>query len=114
MKSLSLSIGGVSLIANFIILLLFTDCTNIVVTMSSVVIVTTSLLIFTSSMLPIKDGFKVSLPFLFTFIGMIEYVLSFFVSSESLKNDGFFVAVILFFLFQLICLILINTFSHHD
>ena len=99
--------------ANLAILLLLTNCTNIVVAISSIVIATTALLTFTSSMLLIKDGFKASLPFLFIFVGMIEYVLSFFVSSECLKNDGFFVAIVLLFLFQLICLTLVNTFSRH-
>ena len=113
MKSLSLYLGGVALIANIVILMLLTDCTDIVTIMSSCAIVTTSLLIFTSSMLPIKDGFKVSLPFFFIFNGLVEYVLAFFVNSEQVKNDGFFIAIILLFLFQLFCLILVNAFSRH-
>lgn len=113
MKSLSLSIGGVLLVANLAILILLTDCTDIVTIITSVVILTTSLFIFTSSVLPIKNGFKVSLPFLFVFMGVVEYILSFFVSSETIKNDTFLVSIILLFLFQLICLILVKTFSNH-
>lgn len=113
MKSLSLSLGVVALIANIAILMLLTDCTDIVTIMSSCAILTTSLLIFASSNLPIKDGFKVSLPFLFIFNGLIEYVLAFFVNNEQLKNDGFLITIILLFLFQVFCLIIVNTFSRH-
>jgi len=64
-------------------------------------------------MLHIKDGFKVSLPFLFIFNGLVEYILAFFVNSEQVKGDGFFIAILLLFLLQLICLILVNTLSRH-
>ena len=67
MKSLSLWIGGVLLVANIAILMLLTDCADIVTIMTSCASASTSLLIFTCSMLHIKDGFKVSLPFLFIF-----------------------------------------------
>ena len=113
MKSLSLSIGGVLLIANIAILMLLTNCADIVTIMTSCAIATTALLIFTSSMLPIKDGFKVSLPFLFVFNGIVEYILAFFVNGEEFKNDGFFIAIILLFLLQLLSLIIVNTFSRH-
>lgn len=113
MKNLSLYLGGVALIANIAILMLLTDCADIVTIISSCAILTTSLLIFTSSMMPIKDGFKVSLPFLFIFNGLIEYTLAFFVNSDQLKNDGFFIAIILLFLFQFFCLIIVNAFSRH-
>lgn len=113
MKSLSLWIGGVLLVANIAILMLLTDCADIVTIMTSCAIASTSLLIFTSSMLPIKDGFKVSLPFLFIFNGLVEYILAIFVNSEQVKGDGFFIAIILLLLFQVLCLILVNAFSHH-
>ena len=113
MKSLSLWIGGVLLVANIAILILLTDCADIVTIMTSCAIASTSLLIFTSSMLSIKDGFKVSLPFLFIFNGLVEYILAFFVNSEQVKGDGFFIAILLLFLLQLICLILVNTLSRH-
>lgn len=113
MKSLSLWIGGILLVANIAILILLTDCADIVTIMTSCAIASTSLLIFTSSMLPIKDGFKVSLPFLFIFNGLVEYILAFFINSEQVKGDGFFIAILLLFLLQLICLILVNTLSRH-
>lgn len=115
MKSLSLSIGGILLAVNVAILMLMTNCTDIVVIVSSSVILTTFLLTFTSSVMPIKDGFKVFLPFLFIFNGIIEYILSFFVtaSAENVKNEWFLIAIILLFVVQLLCLILINSFSRH-
>lgn len=114
MKSLSLSLGGLALIANIAILALLTDYPNIVTIMSSCVILTTALLIFTSSNMSIKDGFKISLPFLFTFVGLIEYILSFFVFAKQMKNNGFLIAIILLFLFQIFCLIIVKIISDHD
>ena len=113
MKSLSIYIGALFLIANIVILTLLTNCTNIVIIMSSSVILTTTLFTFVSGIMHIKDAFKISLPFLFAFMGIIEYILSFFINSESVKNDSFFVSIILLFLCQLFCLIIINKFSHH-
>ena len=113
MKSLSLWIGGVLLVANIAILMLLTDCADIITIMTSCAIASTSLLIFTSSMLHIKDGFKVSLPFLFIFNGLVEYILAFFINPEQVKGDGFFIAIILLLLFQILCIILVNAFSRH-
>lgn len=113
MKTLSLSIGGVLFVVNLAILILLTSCANIVTIMSTFAIVSTALLIFASCKLPIKDGFKVSLPFLFVFNGIVEYILSFFINPDQIKNDGFFIAIILIFIFQLICLIIVNTVSRN-
>ena len=114
MKSLILSIGGILLAANIAILMLLTNCTDMVLIVSSSVVLATILLIFVSTILNIKDAFKIFLSLFFVFNGIVEYVLSFFVSTgEALKNDGFLIAIILLVLFQLICLTLINSFSRH-
>jgi len=114
MKSLILSIGGILLAANIAIIMLLTNCTDMVLIVSSSVILATILLIFVSTILNIKDAFKIFLSLFFVFNGIVEYILSFFVAAEeTLKNDGFLIAIILLFLFQLICLILINSFSRH-
>lgn len=68
---------------------------------SSFVIATTSLLVFLSGVLPLKNGFKVSLPFFFSFNGLVEYALSFFIK-DSFKDNGYLVAIIVLFAFQVI------------
>lgn len=81
--------------------------TPTLITSSAVVIITT-LLVFISSAIKQKAAFKVAAPFILGFNGLVEYVLSFFVG-ETVKNDGYFIAILVLFVFQII--ILFSTFA---
>lgn len=77
---------------------------------SSSVVVTTTLLVFISSAIKQKTAFKVSVPFILGFNGLAEYVLSFFVG-ETVKNDGYFIAILVLFVLQIIILLITSAVS---
>ena len=101
MKSSHLIIGVICLIVNALICWLLTSVSKNTLLISSLVIATTSILAFLSGVMPIKNGFKVSLPFIFCFNGLVEYALSFFIE-DPYKDNGYLVAIIALFAFQVI------------
>ena len=113
MKYIHLIIGLICLILNVAIYLVFDGMGNHVLTISSCVIVTTALINHFSGVINQKEGFKVALPFFFTFNGMVEYALSFFVN-DTLKNDGCLVAILVLFVIQITMLIVTSLVSKHD
>ena len=113
MKYIHLIIGGICLIVNLAVCFIFDAVGNHVLAITSLVIITTAVINHICGTLDIKDGFKVALPFFFTFNGLVEYGLSFFVD-ESMKNDGFLVAIIALFVIQLSVLIISSLVSKVD
>ena len=103
MKPLSIILGCVLVLLNLVICYLITSIGQNTLIISSLVIFTTFLLWYFSQALHIKDGFRISLPFLFAFNGIIEYILSFFVHEE-LKNNGYLVAILVLFIIQILIL----------
>ena len=113
MKNLSLTIGLLLLATNIAVLLLLTSCPAICVITTSVVILIGTLLTTVSSYLSIKNAFKISLPFFFSFCELVEYILCFFIP-ENFKNDSHLLAIIIMIVFQIACLIIVNAFSKFD
>lgn len=113
MKYIHLLIGSICLLLNVAICLLFDSIGNHVLIIGSLVIISTALINHFLGAIDIKEGFKVAFPFFFTFIGLVEYGLSFFVD-QSLKNDGFLVAIIALFILQIIVFIISATVSKVD
>ena len=103
MKSLSIILGVVLTLLNLVICYMITSVEQNALIFSTVVVFTTFLLMYVSQVLPIKDGFKISLPFLFAFGGLVEYILSFFVGKE-LKNNGYLIAILVLFVIQALIL----------
>lgn len=113
MKYIHLIIGLICLIVNVAICLIFDGIGNHVLAISSCVIATTALINHFSGVIDQKEGFKVALPFFFTFNGMVEYALSFFVN-DTMKNDGFLVAILALFVVQIVVLITTSLVSKQD
>ena len=113
MKYIHLIIGIICLLLNFAVCLIFDAVKNHVLIINSLIIITTALINHFSGTIDIRDGFKVALSFFFTFIGLVEYGLSFFVD-ESLNNDGFLVAIIALFAVQICVLIISSLVSKTD
>ena len=103
MKTLSIIMGIVLVLLNLVICYLITSVEQNALILSTVVVFITFLFLYISQALPIKDGFKISLPFLFAFGGLAEYVLSFFVGKE-LKNNGYLIAILVLFVIQALIL----------
>jgi hypothetical protein len=113
MKYIHLIIGGICLVFNLLVCLVFDAVGNHVLVITSLVVITTAVINHICGTLDIKDGYKVALPFFFTFNGLVEYGLSFFVD-ESLNNNSFLVAIIALFVIQLSVLIVSSLVSKVD
>ena len=113
MKNLGFTIGLLLFAANLAVLLLLTSCPTVCVVATSLVIAIGTLLITVSSHLSIKDAFKISLPFLYSFCALVEYILCFYIP-EDFKNDGHLLTIIILIVFQIASLIIVNAFSKFD
>lgn len=113
MKYLNLIIGGTLLLLNLAIGLLLSAYAAHSLIITSVIIAATTALNHLSSNLSIKDGFKVALPFFFSFLGLIEYVLGFFVE-KALVNDYYLIGIIALFAIQVITLVTVYIVSHNN
>ena len=107
MKSISLIVGIIILVLTIGIGLLLDSVGDVSLIVAGGVVISTTILLFIASNCKMKSAFKVSLPFSISFLGVIEYVLAFFVG-DTLKNNGFFIAILICFVLQ-VCLILITS-----
>lgn len=101
MKNLTLVLGGIILLLNFVIGLIFSSYKPFNIGLNSGVIIVNTLLLYSLGIVQIKDGFKISLSFLFLIAAVIEFLLAFFVP-ESFENNVFLTILILLFACQVI------------
>lgn len=86
MKNLTLVIGGIILLLNFVIGLIFSAYKPFNIGLNSGVIIVNTLMLYSLGVIQIKDGFRISLSFLFLIAAAIEFVLGFFVP-ETFENS---------------------------
>ena len=86
MKNLTLIIGGIILLLNVAIGLIFSAYKPFNIVLNSAVIIVNTLILYSLSIIQIKDGFRIALPFLFLVAATIEFLLGFFVP-ETLENS---------------------------
>lgn len=70
----------------------------------------TTLLLYLTTVIQLKDGYKISLALLFSIVGIFEYVLSLYAPNQ-FKDNWWLISVILLIAFETILLIVTNTFS---
>lgn len=92
----------------FGLILSFYDAINL--SLSSAVIIITTLLLYLINAMTLKDGYKISLLFLFLAIGFIEYLLSFFALNQ-VKGNWWLIIVIGLFTIEFILLVITNIVS---
>lgn len=78
--------GTILLIANILIGLIATSYETFNWILSSVVIIATIVLLGWLSSSSLKDAFKISLSFLFSFLGLVEYILAIVAPSQFADN----------------------------
>lgn len=78
--------GAILLIANVLIGLIATSYETFNWILSSVVIIATIVLLGWLSASSLKDAFKISLSFLFSFLGLVEYILAIVAPSQFADN----------------------------
>ena len=101
MKNLTLIIGGIILLLNLVIGMIFSAYKPFNIGLNSAVIVVNTLMLYSLGVAQIKDGFKISLSFLFLIAAAIEFILALFVP-ETLENNVALTMLILLFAGQVI------------
>lgn len=106
MKKTALLLGILFLAVNLLIGFFIASVGRNALIVSSLVLVTTFLLLYLTGAVEMKDGFKASLPFLFIFSGIVEYILSFFIHDGAVKGNGFLLAIVILFVIQVFIFII--------
>jgi len=88
-------------VLNLMIGLIFSSYKPFNIGLNSAVIIVNTLMLYILGVSQIKDGFKISLSFLFLIAAVIEYILAFFVP-ESFENNVALTMLILLFAGQAI------------
>ena len=101
MKNLTLIIGGIILLLNLVIGMIFSAYKPFNIGLNSAVIILNTLMLYSLGVAQIKDGFKISLSFLFLIAAAIEFILALFVP-ETLENNVALTMLILLFAGQVI------------
>lgn len=78
--------GAILLVANILIGLITTSYETFNWILSSVVIIATIVLLGWLSSSSLRDAFKISLSFLFSFLGLVEYILAIVAPSQFADN----------------------------
>ena len=110
MKKIILSSGIALLVMNLLFGLLLSIYDAINLSLSSAVIVITTLLLYLINAMTLKDGYKISLLFLFIAIGFIEYLLSFFAPNQ-VKENWWLIIIMGLFTIEFILLVITTTIS---
>jgi hypothetical protein len=111
MKKIIILSSIVLLVANLLFGLILSFYGGCNVAMSSFVIVGTGLLLYLIHSINLKDGYKVSLTFLFTIVGCLEFVLS-LIAPNRFTDNWWLIIVIMIMAFEAIMLIVTNTVSN--
>ena len=110
MKMIILLSGLVLLLINVLLGLILSSFDRCHVVISSVVIMVTTLLLYLTTVIQLKDGYKISLALLFLIAGVFEYVLALYAPNQ-FKDNWWLIVVVLFMAFEIILLIVTNTIS---
>lgn len=96
MKNLTLIIGGIILLLNLAIGMIFSAYKPFNIGLNSAVIVVNTLMLYSLGVAQIKDGFKISLSFLFLIAAAIEFILALFVPKTFKDNSALTMLILLF------------------
>lgn len=110
MRRTTLTIAGILLVLNVVTGIILSNYQWQNVLLSSLAIILTAVLICLSATMPLKGGFKVSLPFIFMIIGVIEFVLG-VVSKHVLLNNWAAIVALVLLVFEVIVITLAWTVS---
>lgn len=101
MKNLTLVLGGIILLLNLVIGMIFSAYKPFNIGLNSAVIIVNTLILYSLGVVQIKDGFRISLSFLFLIAAAVEFILALFVP-ETFENNFSLTMLILLFAGQII------------
>lgn len=106
MRRTTLTIAGILLVLNVVTGIILSSYQWQNVLLSTLAIILTAVFICLSATMPLKDGFKVSLLFIYMIIGVIEFVLG-VVSKHVLLDNWVAIVALLFLAFEIIVLTIV-------
>ena len=112
MKKGLLIFGIILLISNILIGLIASSYETFNVCLTSVVIIATTLLLGWLSSSNLKDAFKISLTVLFSFLGLVEFVLGLIAPSQ-FENNWYLVVIIVLIIIESLFVISSSLASKH-
>lgn len=112
MKKGLLIFGIILLISNILIGLIVSSYETFNVCLTSVVIIATTLLLGWLSSSNLKDAFKISLTVLFSFLGLVEFVLG-LVAPSQFEDNWYLVVIIVLIIIESLFLISSSLASKH-
>lgn len=110
MKNIILTLGAICIVANLLIGLIVTAYPLFNVCLNTAVLVLNTLLLYALAASSVKDGFKVSMFFLFPLCSIIEYIFGLFASS-SFENNWYLILTILLLLMEGIIFTIVRVIS---
>ena len=96
MKNLTLVLGVIILLLNLVIGLIFSSYKPFNICLNSGVIIVNTLMLYILGVSQIKDGFKISLSFLFLIAAAIEFFMALIVPNEWENNATLTMLILLF------------------
>ena len=113
MKSLTLIVSIVLIVVNILAGVILKDYHTENVIMSTCVLVANAALLWIVAKCNMKDAFKVSYHILFSFLCLVEFILS-LVAPNRWENNYYLIGIICCFAFQIILFIVALLFSQHN
>ena len=110
MKKIIILSSCVLLVANLLLGAIISYYGGYNLAVSSVVIVATCLLLYLTDTIHLKDGYKISMLFLFTFVGVLEFIFS-LVAPNRFTDNWWLVLVIGLIAIEVILLVITNSVS---
>jgi len=109
-KNIVLITGFILLIANLLIGSILSVYPAFNMLLNSGVIIANTVLLYLLSIITLKDGFRISLSFLFSFFGLVEFILG-LIAPQRYEDNGYLLAVILIVAFEAIMLVITHLVS---
>lgn len=107
MKKVTLTIAFLMLVLNVVFGVILTAYTPFKVCFSSAAIIVTAVLICILSTVRLKDAFAISLSFLFSFLGLVQFILG-CCSTDTFTDNGCLVAALVLLAFEVSILLICN------
>ncbi|MCQ2185463.1 MAG: hypothetical protein MJY92_01895 [Bacteroidales bacterium] len=107
MKKVTLIIASLFLVLNVAFGFIITAYTPFKVCFSSAAIIVTAVLICLLSTVKLKDAFAISLSFLFSFLGLVQFILG-CCSPDTVTDNGYLVAALILLAFEISILLICN------
>lgn len=105
MRKTTFILGLILVVFNILVGLVASTYSLFNVFINTCIILAITALILISQSIELKPGFKVSLPFTFLFLGVIQFILGCF-SQNHLTDNWFIISILVILLFEVILLVI--------